>query len=104
MPLDAAKAQLSVPSKLYNFMAAGRPILGLAEAGSEVATLLAARECGVAVPPGDPAAIAAAVRALARSGDARRAYASNARAYVVEYFAKARVLGAYDALFERMTA
>jgi len=104
VPLDAAKVQLSVPSKLYNFMAAGRPILGLAEAGSEGATLRAARECGVAGPPGDPAAIAAAVRALARSGDARRAYASNARAYVVEYFAKARVLGAYDALFERMTA
>ena len=104
VPLDAAKAQLSVPSKLYNFMAAGRPILGLAEAGSEVATLLAGRRCGVTVPPGEPAAIAAAVGDLKRDEDVRRAYASNARSYVVEYFAKDRVLRAYDDLVERMAS
>jgi colanic acid biosynthesis glycosyl transferase WcaI len=101
VPLDSRKSQLSVPSKLYNFMAAGRPILGLAAAGSEVASLLEERRCGLAVPPDDPAAIAEAVRALRRSEDARRAFASNARAYVVEYFAKDRILRSYDELIEK---
>ena len=104
VPLDSRKSQLSVPSKLYNFMAAGRPILGLADAGSEVASLLEERRCGLAVPPDDPEAIAEAVRALRRSDDARRAFASNARAYVVEYFAKDRILRSYDELIEKRMA
>ena len=104
VPLDAAKSRLSVPSKLYNFMAAGRPILGLAEPGSEVAALLAERRCGVTAPPGDPAAIAAAVRSLKRDEASRRDCASQARAYVVEYCAKDRVLRAYDDLLERVAS
>jgi colanic acid biosynthesis glycosyl transferase WcaI len=104
VPLDSRKSQLSVPSKLYNFMAAGRPVLGLADPGSEVASLLAERRCGVTVPPDDAAAIAEAVRSLRRSADARREFAWNAREYVVEYFAKDKILRTYDGLFEKMMA
>ena len=53
-----------MPSKLYTFMAAGRPILGLADPDSEVATLLREKECGLAVPPDGAAAVAEAVRTL----------------------------------------
>ena len=34
VPLDKEKSQVSVPSKLYNFMATGRPVLGLADSSS----------------------------------------------------------------------
>ena len=70
--------------------------------GSEVASLLAERRCGLAVPPDDAAAMAEAVRALRRSEDDRREFAWNARDYVVEYFAKDKVLRSYDELFEKM--
>jgi colanic acid biosynthesis glycosyl transferase WcaI len=96
VPLDRDKSDLSVPSKLYAFMAAGRPILGLAAPGSEVAALLAGNGCGLAAAPDDPAGIASAVRALAASAERRRTFGANARAYAVARFAKDKVLRAYD--------
>jgi putative colanic acid biosynthesis glycosyltransferase WcaI len=104
VPLDRDKSDLSVPSKLYTFMAAGRPILGLAAPGSEVAALLRERDCGVAAAPDDPAEIAAAVRGLAAAPERRRALGANARAYVVERFAKDRILRSYDMLLRSMVS
>ena len=104
VPLDGKKSELSVPSKLYNFMAAGRPILGLATPGSEVAALLGERQCGLPVSPGDAAPIADAVRALKGSPERRRALAANGRAFVVERFAKDKVLRAYDELLRSMAS
>jgi len=104
VPLDSQKSQLSVPSKLYNFMAAGRPILGLADPGAEVTSIIKERACGLVVPPDDPARIAGAVRSLRRSPDDRRVFASNARAYVVEYFGKGKILRSYDEILKSMAA
>jgi colanic acid biosynthesis glycosyl transferase WcaI len=102
VPLDSGKSQLSVPSKLYNFMASGRPILGLATPGSEVSAVLKERACGLPAPPDRPEEIAAAVRTLRRSPESRAAWATNARAYVVEYFSKDKILRSYENLLERM--
>ncbi len=102
VPLDSDKSQVSVPSKLYNFMAAGRPILGLTTPGSEVAAVLGERACGLSAPPDSPVEIVEAVRALRRSPDRRDVYASNARRYVVEYFARDKVLKSYEDLLTGM--
>jgi glycosyltransferase involved in cell wall biosynthesis len=51
-----------VPSKMIDFMAAGRPVL-LSAAG-EAARILERSGAGVVVPPEDPAALAAAARQL----------------------------------------
>jgi len=104
VPLDKEKSQLSVPSKLYTFMAAGRPILGLAEPDSEVAILLCEKECGLAVPPDEAAAVAEAVRTLERSPEKRRLLGGNAREYVVRQFAKDKILGSYDKLLRSMVS
>jgi colanic acid biosynthesis glycosyl transferase WcaI len=104
VPLDRDKSDLSVPSKLYTFMAAGRPVLGLASAGSEVAVLLRESDSGLTALPDDPGAIAGAVRALKDSPESRRALGANARAYVVEWFAKDKVLRSYDMLLRSMAS
>ncbi len=104
VPLDKEKSQLSVPSKLYAFMAAGRPILGLADPDSEVATLLREKECGLAVPPDGAAAVAEAVRTLERSPEKRRVLGGNARGHVVRQFAKDKILGSYDKLLRSMVS
>jgi glycosyltransferase involved in cell wall biosynthesis len=67
-----------VPSKMIDFMAAGKPIL-LAARG-ESARILGAAGAGVIVPPEDPHALAAAVQSLAASpapelGERGRAFA-----------------------------
>jgi len=104
VPLDKEKSQLSVPSKLYTFMAAGRPILGLAEPDSEVAILLREKECGLAVPSDGVAAVAEAVRTLERSPERRRLLGGNAREHVVRQFAKDKILGSYDKLLRSMVS
>ena len=104
VPLDGSKSDLSVPSKLYTFMAAGRPILGLAAPDSEVALILRANACGVAVPPDDAAAVAGAVRVLAASPEKRRELGANARAYAVRRFSREGILRRYDALLRSMVS
>jgi glycosyltransferase involved in cell wall biosynthesis len=57
-----------VPSKMVDYMAAGRPVI-LSAAG-ESARILERAGGGVAIPPEDPDALVAAVRRLARDGAA----------------------------------
>jgi glycosyltransferase involved in cell wall biosynthesis len=61
-----------VPSKLYSTLAAGRPILVVAAPESDAARIVTAAGCGLSADPGDPAAVAAAIREL-RADPARLA-------------------------------
>jgi glycosyltransferase involved in cell wall biosynthesis len=58
--------------KLFEYLAAGRPILALAD-GNEAARIVQETRTGVTVPPDDVDAIAAALRAVV-SGELARAY------------------------------
>ncbi len=100
VPLDREKSHLSVPSKVYNFMAAGRPILGLADRSSEVAGLIESTGCGVCVEPDDPQAIAAAVLYLKKSPAVVEKCAANGRRYAETMFSKNVVLKQYEELIE----
>ncbi len=51
-----------VPSRINGILAAGRPVIVAADAESESAQVVEEAGCGVAVPPGDPAAVAEAIR------------------------------------------
>jgi glycosyltransferase involved in cell wall biosynthesis len=62
---------VSIPAKMYEYLAAGRPILALAEPGGETATLVERTKAGVVVPADDEGAIAAGLASvvqLARTG------------------------------------
>lgn len=48
---------VSVPSKLYGVMAAGKPVLGILEKGSEARLIIEEAGCGLSVDPGDYEAI-----------------------------------------------
>lgn len=56
---------VSVPSRVYNVLAAGKPILAAADASSEPARLIEEEAVGWVVEPGDVPGIAAAVRRAA---------------------------------------
>jgi colanic acid biosynthesis glycosyl transferase WcaI len=71
-----------VPSRVYGILAAGRPVIAATDPESETAQLVAKVGCGVLVPPGNPFALAAAMRAahdgeydLAEMGRRARAFA-----------------------------
>ena len=48
---------VSVPSKLYGVMAAGKPVLGVLEEGSEASLIVNEAKCGLSVSPGDYQAV-----------------------------------------------
>jgi colanic acid biosynthesis glycosyl transferase WcaI len=101
VPLDKEKSLLSVPSKLYNFMSAGRPILGLAHPDSEVFALIRDTGCGICVPPDDPRAIAAAIRALKSDPAGRERMARAGREFAESHFSRRAVIDGFDRLLGR---
>jgi len=100
VPLDKDKSFLSVPSKLYNFLAAGRPILGLATESSEVFQIIRDAECGLCAPPDDPVRIAAAVRALKEAPDRRAEMAVHGRRLAEDMYSRRSVVDAFEKLME----
>ena len=71
------------PNKLYEYMAAGRPVLFAADAANQP---VREADCGRTVAPEDPAALAAAIRSLAACSPAERArLGANAREYVARH-------------------
>jgi glycosyltransferase involved in cell wall biosynthesis len=79
------------PNKLYEYMAAGRPVLFAAEAANQP---VRDADCGQTLPPEDPRALANAIRILAARPAAERArLGANARAYVERHHAYGRLSG-----------
>ena len=76
-----AFAEWTAPNKLMDYLAAGLPVV--ANLGGRAARLLEGGglgACGIATPPGDPAALAAALAALAADPARRAAMGRAARA------------------------
>lgn len=53
---------VSVPSRTYNILAAGKPILAITDENSEVARIVREEQIGWIVPPGDPERLIQALR------------------------------------------
>lgn len=81
---------VSVPSKLYGVMAAGKPVLGILEEGSEARLIVEEAACGISVDPGDYAAIEALIRRFIeiRNTSEFQEMGLNGRTYLVEHLTK----------------
>ncbi|HVC19326.1 MAG TPA: glycosyltransferase family 4 protein [Vicinamibacterales bacterium] len=90
-----------VPSKLYGILAAGRAFIAAVEPDCEAAVIAREDACGLAVPPRDPEALAAAVRRLAadRALTARLGLAAREAA---RRFDRPVAVGAYAELLRRV--
>jgi glycosyltransferase involved in cell wall biosynthesis len=80
----AAFAEWTAPNKLVEGLAAGLPMV--ANVPGRAARLLAEAGCGLAVPPGDAPALAAALRALAADPARRAAMGRAGRALALRDF------------------
>lgn len=96
--LEPAADKLAMPSKLQGILAAGRPVLALAPAGSELARLVEGLQCGVVVDAGNPAAVAAAIRALISDPERRAKLAENARKAAEKLFDASQAAERYSKL------
>jgi len=96
VPVDVNKTELSLPSKLYNCMASGRPILSLAPNNSEIDSFVKDSGCGVSIDPGDINKIRDVILELKADTGYRSEMGKRGRDYVLNNFSKDKVLKVYE--------
>jgi glycosyltransferase involved in cell wall biosynthesis len=91
-------AGVSVPSRMYNVLAAGKPIVAAADADSELAQVVLEERVGWVVEPGRPERMAQAILAAREATEERTAMGTRARAVAEQKYTLDNVIAAYRAL------
>jgi glycosyltransferase involved in cell wall biosynthesis len=89
---------VSMPSRTYNVLAAGKPVLAITEPGSELDQVVKENELGWSVLPGDIDSLIAAVKAAA-AADNLTAIGRKAREVAVEKYSLGSAIDEYRGLF-----
>jgi len=95
-------AGISVPSRLYNLMAAGKPILAVVDDASEVADVIREAEIGVTVPPESAKLLAEQILKLKSDSAARTRMAVNSRNEAVAKYSYEAIKQQYRDLFDSL--
>ena len=90
---------VSVPSRMYNIMAVGKPMIAVADEDSELACVIAEEGIGWVVRPDDDDGLLAAIREAGRSPEALTAMGARARTAAVEKYSYPAVMRRYMAYF-----
>jgi len=99
---DEALFSTVLPSKIFEDAAMEKPIIaGLLGEGSAI---IEAADCGIVFPPGDDAALAAAVVRLADDPEEGRRLGRNGRRFVLEHYERRSLAHDYLAILERVRA
>ncbi|MGD0305702.1 MAG: glycosyltransferase family 4 protein [Candidatus Acidiferrales bacterium] len=88
-----------VPSKLYGILAAGRPVLVVANAKSDAARIVVDSGCGLTADPDDPQGVANAIRELRSDPQRLSEMGTRARAAAGKY-ARVNELQRFSAILE----
>jgi colanic acid biosynthesis glycosyl transferase WcaI len=92
----------AIPSKLLNYMAAGKPVLAAVNERSQAAEILRDAVGGLMVVPEDPAALVDGARQLAAMPAAQLAeFGRRNRDYAERHFDQARIFAAYEEMVFR---
>lgn len=94
LPQRADAADLVMPSKLTGMLASGRPVVGTADSGTQLGEVLNA--CGVRVAPGDAAALAQALAALADAPGERANLGAKGRQHALDHLSHTAVLSGFE--------
>ncbi|MEW6092506.1 MAG: glycosyltransferase family 4 protein, partial [Chloroflexota bacterium] len=86
------------PNKVFDYMAAGRPVV-LAIDGV-IRQVVEAAGCGIFTQPGDPSALAQAVRSLAADREKSRRMGLAGRKYLEEHFSREEIAQKLAAVLE----
>ena len=92
LPQIAGAADLVLPSKLTNMLASGQPVIATCDAGTGLYGEVDG--CGLVTPPGDAAALAAAISALAADPVRRAELGKAAAIRAIERWSKPAIIAA----------
>jgi colanic acid biosynthesis glycosyl transferase WcaI len=102
VPLRRGLGRVSVPSKTYSIMAAGRPVVAAIDPGTAVPRILADSGGGISVAPDDASEFTEAVRALVADPERGREIGMRGRAWVEREASPAAVGTAYHDLLREL--
>jgi colanic acid biosynthesis glycosyl transferase WcaI len=89
-------ADLVMPSKLTNILAAGRPCLATTDEGTALYDVLNEHHCGISTEPGNAKDLAEGIVALADDAQIRERLGSNARTYAESCLRKDKILATFE--------
>lgn len=98
---DKALFAGALPNKTFDYMGAAKPIIAAVPAG-ELTAVIEKAECGLSVPPEDPAAMAAAIRALADDRERGAIMGASGARYVKEHYDRDHLAGVVCDILERV--
>ena len=99
VPLRKGLSSISVPSKLYSILAAGRPVLVSVDPGTEIDLVVTRSGAGRSVPAGDSREFIAALVALVDDPHGRASAGLEARRFAEEWLSAEAVAESYNDLF-----
>jgi colanic acid biosynthesis glycosyl transferase WcaI len=89
-------ADLVMPSKLTNILAAGRPSVATADPGTALYAVLNHHDCGITTTPGNVQEVVASVVMLAEDTTMRERLGRNARCYAESHLDKEKILTLFE--------
>lgn len=92
----------SMPSKVYEIMASGRPLLASADAKSDVSNLIKETGCGICIEPGDPVKLADTIVSLYRDPTKRQTMGHYGRDHAVTSYSRDAVVSRYNDLLYKV--
>jgi colanic acid biosynthesis glycosyl transferase WcaI len=95
---------MSLPSKLTSYFAAGRPVIAAASAESETAREINAAGAGSVVAPDDPAGLRNAILSIRKEAAMRAVAGENARRYADHELSPDKTLADYERFVAKVAA
>jgi colanic acid biosynthesis glycosyl transferase WcaI len=102
VPLRRGLAKVSVPSKTYSILAAGRPVLAAIDEGTAIPRLLVESGGGVSVAPDDPERFTSAVADLVGDEDRLTRMGTAGRRWVESAASPESVAATYETLIREL--
>jgi len=100
--LNSKATFVSVPSKIYKQMAAGRPIMAICSAENELARLVTAGQCGLLAPPDEPDKLVESLRWAVSHPEELVQMGINGRSYLVQNHSRVRSLERFEAVLQQV--
>ena len=99
VPLKTGLASVSVPSKMYSILSAGRPVLAAIDSDTEIPRTLAESGAGIAVAPDNEADFVSALKILISSVVKRDEMGALGRTWVERHASAGAVAKRYEAIY-----
>ena len=102
IPLKPGAAEIAVPSKTWNYLAAGRPVICCVEEGSVLACVVRESGSGVVVQPTDAEGLARLILEYHRSPERVVTEGRHGRDYVVKHLSRRIAIQSYLRTFQQL--